>query len=61
MLIIGSIRFFVEKRWTIETFGKLSFTLSISNMFMTFINAVGVVMFPLLRRTNQNKLPHLYI
>lgn len=61
MLIIGSIRFFVEKKWTIETFGKLSFTLSISNMFMTFINAVGVVMFPLLRRTNQNKLPHLYI
>lgn len=61
MLIIGSIRFFVERKWTIETFGKLSFTLSISNMFMTFINAVGVVMFPLLRRTNQNKLPHLYI
>ncbi|MGM0167262.1 hypothetical protein IGI39_002242 [Enterococcus sp. AZ135] len=61
MLIIGSIRFFVEKRWTIETFGKLSFTLSISNMFMTFINAVGVVMFPLLRRTNQNKLSHLYV
>lgn len=61
MLIIGSIRFFVEKRWTIETFGKLSFTLSISNMFMTFINAVGVVMFPLLRRTNQKKLPNLYI
>lgn len=61
MLIIGSIRFFVEKRWTIEIFGKLSFTLSISNMFMTFINAVGVVMFPLLRRTNQDKLSNLYV
>ncbi|MFV0559127.1 MAG: lipopolysaccharide biosynthesis protein [Enterococcus sp.] len=61
MLIIGTIRMFVERKWTIETFGKLSFTLSISNMFLTFINAVGVVMFPLLRRTNQEKLPSLYI
>lgn len=61
MLIIGTIRFFVEKKWTIETFGKLSFTLSISNMFLTFVNAVGVVMFPLLRRTNQQKLPALFI
>ncbi|MFD2306494.1 lipopolysaccharide biosynthesis protein [Enterococcus termitis] len=61
MLIIGTIRFFVEKKWTIETFGKLSFTLSISNMFLTFVNAVGVVMFPLLRRTNQEKLPTLFV
>ncbi|PZL70278.1 hypothetical protein CI088_15555 [Enterococcus plantarum] len=61
MLILGTIRFFVEKKWSIQTFGKLSFTLSISNMFLTFINAVGVVMFPLLRRTNQKKLPKLFV
>lgn len=60
MLIIGTIRFFVQQRWTIETFGKLSFTLSISNMFLTFVNAVGIVMFPLLRRTNQQRLPELF-
>ncbi len=56
MLILGTIRFFVQQRWSIETFGKLSFTLSISNMFLTFVNAVGIVMFPLLRRTNQQRL-----
>ncbi|WP_367378199.1 lipopolysaccharide biosynthesis protein [Enterococcus gilvus] len=60
MLILGTIRFFVQQKWSIETFGKLSFTLSISNMFLTFINAIGVVMFPLLRRTNQSKLPQLF-
>ncbi|MGF7507166.1 hypothetical protein AAEP74_03240 [Enterococcus faecium] len=60
MLIIGTIRFFVQQRWSIETFGKLSFTLSISNMFLTFVNAVGIVMFPLLRRTNQQRLPELF-
>lgn len=60
MLILGVIRFFVQNKWSIEVFGKLSFTLSISNMFLTFINAVGVVMFPLLRRTNNEKLPMLF-
>ncbi|MET1965818.1 hypothetical protein ABXL94_03480 [Enterococcus gallinarum] len=60
MLIIGITRLFVEINWDIRTFGKLSFTLSISNMFMTFINAVGVVMFPILRRTRQDKLISLF-
>ncbi|EPH99585.1 hypothetical protein D920_01301 [Enterococcus faecalis 13-SD-W-01] len=60
MLIMGTIRFFVERRWTIEVFGKLSFTLSLSNMFLTFINAIGIVMFPLLRRSNQSRLPALF-
>ncbi|MGC3604237.1 hypothetical protein ACPTH0_12225, partial [Enterococcus faecium] len=57
MLILGTIRIFVQQRWSIETFGKQSFTLSISNMFLTFVNTVGIVMFPLLRRTNQQRLP----
>lgn len=61
MLIIGTIRFFVQHRWSIEVFGKLSFTLSISNMFLTFINAIGVVMFPLLRRTDNNRLSGLFL
>lgn len=61
MLVMGVTRMFVEKQWGIETFGQLSFTLSISNMFMTFINAVGVVMFPLLRRTDKNHLKRLYL
>ncbi|MGH2217575.1 hypothetical protein ACQ1ZR_18190, partial [Enterococcus faecalis] len=61
MLIMGTIGFFVQQRSTIETFGKLSFTLSLSNMFLTFINAVGIVMFPLLRRTNKERLPSLFV
>ncbi|MGG5371006.1 hypothetical protein IGI67_002647 [Enterococcus sp. AZ196] len=60
MLIIGVSRILIELHWTVETFGKLSLTLGISNLFMTFINAVGVVLFPLLRRTNPQKLSALY-
>jgi len=61
MLVTGITRMFVEQHWSIEVFGKLSFTLSLSNMFMTFINAIGVVMFPMLRRTNKDNLKILYI
>ena len=60
MLILGVSRFLVERSWSIETFGKLSFALSISNMFMLFISSVSVVLYPVLRRTNQSNLPQLY-
>jgi len=49
MLIIG-----------IATFGKVSLTLSISNLLMTFINAIGLVIFPILKRTDESKLPKIY-
>lgn len=61
MLVMGVTRLFVEQNWNIEVFGKLSFTLSLSNMVMTFINAIGVVMFPLLRRTDKANLKNIYI
>ncbi len=60
MLIIGIVRFGIERAWDVATFGKVSLTLSISNMMMIFINAVGVIMFPILRRTNQDKLANIY-
>lgn len=60
MLIIGIVRFGIERAWDVATFGKVSLTLSISNMMMIFINAVGVIMFPILRRTSQEKLASIY-
>ncbi|EPA0845066.1 lipopolysaccharide biosynthesis protein [Enterococcus faecium] len=60
MLISGIPRWFVERKWDVETFGKLSLTLNISNLFMVFMNAIGIVLFPILRRANQNKLSQIY-
>lgn len=61
MLIIGVVRFGIERSWDVSTFGKVSLTLSVSNLMMLFINAVGIIMFPILRRTEQEKLPRIYI
>ncbi len=60
MLIIGVVRFGIENHWDISTFGKVSLTLSISNMVMTAINAIAVVMYPTLRRSNADNLPKIY-
>lgn len=61
MLIIGVVRFGIERSWNVETFGRISLTLSLSNIMMIFINAIGIIMFPILRRTDDRKLPAIYI
>jgi O-antigen/teichoic acid export membrane protein len=61
ILIVGTVRFGIEYVWNIETFGKVSLTLSISNLMMVFVNAVGVIMFPVLRRTDELQLPNIYL
>ena len=60
MLIIGIVRFGIERAWDVSTFGKVSLTLSISKMVMIFINAVGIIIFPILRRTTKEKLAGIY-
>lgn len=60
MLIIGIVRFGIERTWDVTTFGKVSLTLSISNMMMIFINAVGIIIFPILRRSSRESLSEIY-
>jgi O-antigen/teichoic acid export membrane protein len=61
LLIIGVIKFGIEQFWDVGTFGKVSLTLNISNLLMLFINAIGIIMFPILKRTNTEKLNLIYI
>jgi O-antigen/teichoic acid export membrane protein len=60
MFIIGIVRFGIERTWDVTTFGKVSLTLSISSLMMIFINAVGVIIFPVLKRANKDKLAFIY-
>lgn len=60
MLINGIVRLNIENEWGIEVFGEVSLTMSISNFFMIFINAIGIIMFPMLRRTSREKLPTIF-
>jgi len=60
MLIIGIVRFGIERNWDVATFGKVSFSLSISNFILTFIAAISVVIFPIIKRSDSRKLPIVY-
>lgn len=60
LLIIGVVRFGIEFVWDVKTFGKVSLVLNISKLVMLFINAFGIVIFPLLRRAKIEDLPNIY-
>lgn len=59
-LIIGAAKMLVQFRWGDITFGKISFGFSLTNLFLTFITAISVVLFPSLKRIDENKLPMMY-
>lgn len=61
MLILGIIRFGISQEWDIVTFGKVSLTLNISNFLMVFISAISIVLFPILKRINQDRLAEIYV
>lgn len=60
MLIIGIVRYAIEAHWDVETFGKISLTLSVSNMLLVMINAIALVMYPTLRRSPKERYSEIY-
>lgn len=60
LLIIGVVRYAIQQNWDVETFGKVSLSLSVSNMFMVFVQAIGIALFPMLKRISQELLCQLY-
>ena len=61
MLLVGSAKMVVQWHWDAITFGKISFGFSLSGLFLTFVGAISVVLFPTLKRLNTEALPNLYV
>lgn len=59
-LLTGSARMIIQWHWDKITFGKVSFAFSITNLFLTFVTAISVVLFPSLKRTDKENLPKVY-
>ena len=49
MLLLGITRFFIDSRWGIEVFGKVSYSLVVVNFVLMFISEISAVMYPELR------------
>ena len=60
-LIISSVRMIVDASWGVEVFGVFSFSLTLSNVFLTFISQVSIVVFPALRRVPENGQKKVYL
>lgn len=60
LFLIGVVRQSIEWRWDIETFGKVSFTLSISNLLMILIRSIAIVFFPVLKTISAHNLAPVY-
>ena len=59
-LIIGIVRYSIGSHWDVATFGKISLTMAVSNMLMVMINAISLVMYPTLRRTESGRYADIY-
>lgn len=60
LLITGIVRFGIQQKWDIATFGIVSFSLSVSNLILVLINAVALVLYPSLRTLGPDRLKGLY-
>ena len=58
--LVGSAKMIIQWHWDDLTFGKVTFSFSVSTLFLTFVNAVSVVLFPSLKRMNKEQLPYVY-
>lgn len=59
-LVIGVVRFGIEQKWGTIVFGKISLSFSMANMMITCISAVSIVLFPVLRKYDVEKLKSIY-
>ncbi len=60
MLILGMGRIVIDGVWGIDTFGRISFSLTLTNFFLLFIQQVAMVMFPALRRIDESRQASFY-
>ena len=60
LMLSGGARIIIQLHWDKITFGKVSFAFSITNLFLTFVTAISIVLFPSLKRIEKENLPILY-
>ena len=59
-LIIAIVRMIIDVSWGVKVFGYFSFSLTLANVFLTFISQVSIIVFPALRRVKPQQLKSIY-
>ena len=61
MFLVGGAKMVVQWHYDVLTFGKVAFSFNIVNLFLTFVTAASVAIFPSIKRINNDDLPDFYI
>jgi hypothetical protein len=61
MFLIGGAKMVINWHWDETVFAPVAFGFSVSNLFLTFVTAISVVLFPSIKRMKQEELPDLYV
>lgn len=61
MQLIGGAKMVIQWRWGMIVFGQIAFAFSLSSLFLTFISAISVVVFPSLKRLSKDEYPSFYL
>ena len=61
MFLVGGAKMVVQWHYDVLTFGKVAFSFNIVNLFLTFVTAASVAIFPSIKRINNDDLPNFYI
>lgn len=59
-LLLGVVRWAIQNHWSVETFGKVSLSITASNLLMTFIGAVSIVIYPMLKNVSEDEYDKVY-
>ena len=60
MLLTTGAKMIVQWRWDELTFSEISFAFSVTSLFLTFVAAMGPILFPSLKRVEEENLPEMY-
>jgi len=59
-LLLGVVRWAIQNHWSVETFGRVTLSITASNLLMTLISAVSIVIYPMLKNISVDKYPGVY-
>lgn len=60
ILITGTYRFAIELYWGIEQFAQISLALNLSSFILVFVSAIGVAVFPALKKVDEGHYKNLF-
>lgn len=58
--IVGGAKMVIQWRYDALLFGQMAFAFSVSNLFLTFVSAASIALFPSIKRIEQDLLPVFY-